>query len=293
VKNGATLNVNSYFGLFGNTYLVNNGTVNYQPDYWYLDANAYWINLGFMNVLDSEYIYPGSFFGTSYAIGTMINSGTIQFNGDGAIYFDYGGSNTGGTFYQCRNAMMKYVYGGTYTPSISYFSQVYLDGTIAMIYTTAAAVTSFSSSAFLFEWQTSSYTTATNMLWTGNVGVSQTVPSGSSYPSVTVCYDPTVGEANIYPNVAFSITGFSVGSCLTGYQYGNPSPSGGVCSLLNGTAALLAGMTPSCPTGQQTNTACGVPSCNPNCNSISRSDVGSIQVFFSLMLACILAMLMQ
>jgi len=285
LKAGATLNMQSNtFGLHGTSMLVTNGTVNYSPSDWYLDAKAYWINLGFVSAVSSNsFIYPSTFFGGT-AMGTVINNGVIQFGTNAAIYFDTF-SYSGGWFYQCGGGTLRFLYGTT-TPDITYFGGLFLDGVVSLVYTTTTAASSFTSVS-LFEWATS-YTTATNMVFQGNPTYKITLPAGASNPGLNLCYYSGIATLSS----TFTATSFSFSTCL-GSAVANPT-IGGVCSLLNGTAASYAGMTAGCSGTNAGNANCGGNPCGTTCTTSNVFGSGeSIHVFFGLMLACILAMLFQ
>jgi len=281
---GATIVVNEEINLFGNTYFVTNGTVYINPTStdWYIDGNAWWINLGFVSFVNyNTYLYVGSFFANSpTTIGTVVNSGTMQFSNSGALYYE--STTTGGIFYNCNPGVLKVVYGTGTSPGFIYLPQVYLDGTLAAVFTTASAVTSISFTT-LFYWAYSFYTTG-NMMWTGNMQLAVTTPTGTAAPSVSLCYETSFGSASLNPNI-----GGLFSTCLTSITGGNLGPIGGVCTMLNGTAASWANAVGSCPVGQQQNAYCGVAASV----NIFHGSAGSIQMLLSLLVACITAMLLQ
>jgi len=289
VKSGATVHMTGEFALIGTVVLVNNGTWIYDSGAdLYFDQNAYWINLGFMNVINhaNDYIRHSTFFAGAAGVGTMINTGTIQFSAGGGLYF----YDNLGALYQCTNGVLKYWFSDLLYPAESNLAQVSLDGTIAVVVTGAVSTSPVQT---LFSWQTSFYSSVTNFpknMWIGNVVFSVDTSAVTTVSlSENLCYDNVFGSASIGPGG--SLFGIPITSCsgtLTVFDRAN-HPLAPVCNVFTGTAGYYVAQPAGCPASQSLNPNCGQPT---KLNTITSSGhMTSVSVSF--LLACLIAMLLH
>jgi hypothetical protein len=276
VEDGSTTTMNSEFALTGTVTLINNGTWVYDSgDYLYFDVQAYWVNLGLMNVINhyNDYIYGTEFPGLSTYTdaGTMVNMGTIQFSNTGGLNFQ----QATGTFYQCNHGIMKFGYGSdfTTTPGTVTLPHVKLDGYIG-IYNSDPTVPLDGTELFSWIFDASD----SEGLFTGNVGL---VVS----PSLTqkICYEDTAtsGPVSLYAYPLLTTTDIL---CPSGYSlYVSLDPTD-VCSSLPASITALEGVA-SCPAGNNCGFDTGVPAGEPSPASASTL---AIPFAFLVSLVCLL-----
>jgi len=268
------------FGILGNVVFVNSGTFIFDSNGdLYFDAAAFWINMGLMRVINhsNDYIIGSNFGGVATGAGTMINMGTIQFESLGGFNWEAGTGN----FYQTDSGVMKYIYGVGSDPSYPQFADVALDGYIGVYFATGYTT---SSSYTLFTWKASDYASDPQSMWTGDLTVStndnaHTIPSPQQS-----CYDPTGGEAYLYP-----ISGGLCSSQSSGYvTFSNPSPTGGVTSGITNppaTVTSLLAQTPPCG-AHSANTACG-QNVGISSNGPATSSGSIVPVSISFLMSCL------
>jgi len=143
----------SYFALFGSVKLVIVGTWVYDSSSsLYFDANAFWINLGLMSVVNhaNDYIQKSTFPTISPPpanVGIMVNYGTIEFSAGGGLNF-YDGT---GSFRQGKNGFMKFEYGDSDSGSVT-FAEVMLEGWIGVYFSDSYTISSLGNSGLFFSW---------------------------------------------------------------------------------------------------------------------------------------------
>jgi len=259
VEYDSTVTMLNEFALTGTVTLVNNGTWIYNSgQYMYFDVQAYWVNLGLINVInhDNDFITGTSFPGLAAVTnaGSLINMGTIQFSAGGGIDFN---SRTG-NFLQCKHGILKFAYGvtggdaGTVT-----FPSIVLDGYIGIYYDPSAIVPSTYATLFTFVPETSgdlpsgSFTSLFDTI---------TVGPGTIPTTQIVCFDKVSGDVYIYSLIDKPI-------CPTGENQDLTTIiTGDACSSLPDSITNLQA-TASCPAGANCGFNTGAPAGEPNPNS--------------------------
>jgi len=279
VDEGATVTMNSVFNLIGTITVLNYGTWIYDSSSsLYFDVQAYWINLGLMQVVNhaNDYIYGTSFPGLSTATdaGTMANMGTIEFTNGGGLDFVAGT----GTFLQCSKGILKFGWGypaaGNY-PGVSTLPDCTLDGYVGLSYASDSDVPTDGTSIFTFV-------TKDGSAFSGSL---ETTSANVLDP--LVCVDKTTtaggdGYVRIYDAVTQKLT------CPSGAtQILIPTLSGDACSNL---PAKIKALEDKATCSVDKKGGCGVDTGTPsgNGNNPASGNVHVVSLAFLVSLACLL-----
>jgi len=276
VDEAATVTMNNYFYLIGTITLINNGVWIYDSSsYMDFNVDAYWVNLGLMQVINysNDYIQGTYFPGLSTATdaGTMVNMGTITFSNHGGLDFQYGT----GTFLQCKHGIMKWGYGvdGTNPGSVT-LPSITIDGFIGFYFESASDVPASGSSLFDFVPEKDG-----NLPFGSFTSLFDTVTKGPGVldsPRI-VCFSAG-GSVDLYGLVD------DVKCPQDYYQTLLPIAVGNACSDLPASIKNLED-TASCPAGADCGIKTGSPAGEPNPNSAHSL---AVHLAFLVSLVCLL-----
>jgi len=193
VQETAVVTMTSTFALYGSVKLVIFGTWVYDSSsslYW--DADAYWINLGLMSVVNkaNDWIQKSTFPSISPpapTVGTLVNYGTIEFISGGGLYF-YDGT---GSFRQGKNGFMKFEYGDSDSGSVQ-FAEVQLEGWIGVYFSDSYTFSSFGDNLF-FTW-----TEPADVLPFGSLNYIAKGPGILGDVDQYLCFSPSGQDVTVY-----------------------------------------------------------------------------------------------
>jgi len=192
VETGASVKMTGTFALTGSVTLINNGNWIFSSNselYW--DADAYWVNLGLMEVINNSNDYiKGTYFPgltTRSEVGTLVNMGTIDFKNNGGLNF----YQSSGKVRQCKNGIIKFAFDDTGVPGTVTLPDIALDGYVGVYY--GGNVKPYSSGQQIFTW-----VKPAGEVPSGSVSVSSKGPEADLIDSVfIVCFSKN-NEATVY-----------------------------------------------------------------------------------------------
>jgi hypothetical protein len=193
VEETGVVSMTSDFALYGSVKLVIVGTWVYDSGsslYW--DADAFWINLGLMSVVNhaNDWIQASTFPSVSPptpSVGIMVNYGTIEFSSGGGLNFHDGT----GSFRQGKNGIMKFEYGDSDSGSVT-FAEVQLEGWIGVYFSDSYTFSSFGDNLF-FTW-----TKPAGVLPFGSLNYIAKGPGILGDIDQYICFSPSGNDVTVY-----------------------------------------------------------------------------------------------